>query len=216
MGPSEKRRREDSALHSLIEHSTTVDIPSCLSASGHASFARLSARVCLFDLSCCVRMDHCLDTIIPYAPSYSSSRTPSNADDPHTTSEKVNTFEDIHPRVACPCSVCSFSSPPRRCRFGQVQASSLLLSASNQRWYFAAAATSWIFLSCKQYRGSEGSQRTDVSISSTLPFVGSFFLRIARFGTQPATSPHNNCRSGVGTDGGIHHHNGHHHHNHDE
>ena len=145
MGPSEKRRREDSALHSLIEHSTTVDIPSCLSASGHASFARLSARVCLFDLSCCVRMDHCLDTIIPYAPSYSSSRTPSNADDPHTTSEKVNTFEDIHSRAACPCSVCSFSSPPRRCRFGQVQASSLLLAASNQRWYFAAASTSWIF-----------------------------------------------------------------------
>ena len=111
MGPSEQRRREDSELHSLIEHSTTVDIPSCLSASGHASVARLSARVCLFDLSCCVRRDHCLDTIIPYAPSYSSSRTPSNADDPHTTSEKVNTFEDIHSRAACPCSVCSFSSP---------------------------------------------------------------------------------------------------------
>ena len=39
----------DSALHSFIKQSITVDIPSCLLASGYASFASLSACVCLLD-----------------------------------------------------------------------------------------------------------------------------------------------------------------------
>ena len=100
MGPSENASANssskqicDSALHSFIKQSITVDIPSCLLASGHASFASLSACVCLLD---------CLGVLRPWS---------SSCNHPNVVVPLLCADVDCPLRVACFLSPRSASLP---------------------------------------------------------------------------------------------------------